>query len=181
MSTKEQTLDKIAENIKLNKIKEDIDNVYHELIDNYNRPKIPEKLFTEYFLPYMTGTIAIPKDKNIIAEWISISGSPSGEVDLIDDYNKVVATVPPIINSDLTFNEDRSFTSIYNEFDLRLNNIPALANRYLNEQLTKKANSLNQNIDDIAKRWQLILERYGYATVRPKTPEQDVVEDLDYD
>lgn len=149
---------------------EKVNFAYDSIVGDRIKGKISEEGF-KYFLPYFSGELPLSKDNNIVAQWISIAGTPMSEVDVIDNKGQVVFTVPPLFDSNginiINRRERNSFADISSNF-IRMNvSTPIAANNFLN-------NSLHQKVDEILdtdhkptmnqERWNGILKRYGKDT-----------------
>lgn len=87
-----------------------INNVLSKELDS--RPRVPENVFSELFLPHLAGT---SKDDgagmhNAIAHWTGLVGGGS-EVDLVDPAGNVVAVVPALFDPALITNRYSSSLS----------------------------------------------------------------------
>ena len=180
----------IATNLK-QQIAEQTSNIYDSLVGVKVNSQLPEDIFRGYFLPHFSGHQPISKNSQVFAEWISIAGTPTSEVDIIDQHGQVLFTVPSLFDTRVidTVKRDvgNSIADIYSQFDLKSTNIPSVANNYLNRELSKKLSILDTDVkhDDVTKRWIDIFHRYGLEvedTVNdPKSSTVDPGEDLIYD
>ncbi len=165
------------------------DAFYNEIVVKQPRGSMPENLFLEYFLPYLTGLTPIPQDTNVYAEWISIAGSPISEVNILDSTtNEVLYTCPALFDTNTINTTKRepgeSFNDIFIQYDMQLNTLPVVANNYLNQELTKKLNSVESLSSDVGNvlSWTEILTKYGYTDITSVTIHDDVEDDLiEYD
>lgn len=129
---------------------------------------LPEPIFQAEFLPYFSGEKSIAENKEIIPQWLQIAGSPSGEVDVIDQAGNVQFTVPAAF--DLTIIETtqrklgESMTDIYALSQLHSNNSPVLGERVLMDAFRNKIPSVikaSEILSENQARWGKIFERYG--------------------
>lgn len=165
------------------------DEIYNSLVVEANNKVIPEDLFKNYFLPHFSGHAPISINSKVMTEWIGIAGTPTSEVDVADASGQVIFTVPSLFDTNIIDAMKRkvgeSFHDIYNEFELRNNNIPVVANNFLNNELSKKLAIVDTGAKDptIAGRWDSIFARYGVipASSSLETVQQDdPSDDLDY-
>ncbi len=160
------------------------------------RNKLPEEVFVKAFLPYFSGIVPMDNTSAVKANWIGIAGTPMSPVDVIDSTGNVIFTVPPLLDTsviNLTRNsrEDRSIASIHDEYNLRTNHIPAVANTFISNALNNEAGKILQEVpgkmEANAKVWNSIFERYGIDTSnlntdKPVTSNQpDPTDDVVYD
>jgi len=154
-----------------NQVTESINSTYDKLVVNKQNSTLPEGIFKEHFLPYFAGEKAITSDVSVMAEWVGVAGSPMGEVDVIDNNNQVLFTVPSLFDTNVINTVKRtpgkSLPEIYSQYDLRANNIPVVAEKFLSDALADKANNITKEANPKATnvdRWSNILSRYGYKT-----------------
>jgi len=61
------------------------------------RPVIREAVFVSQWMPLFVS----PPEANVpIIDWVSVAGSWHSAVDIIDDYGNIVATVPPLLETE---------------------------------------------------------------------------------
>lgn len=69
---------------------------------------IPESIFRKNFAPFFFGKIT---DKNqyegLLKDWLAISGSPTNEVLVVDDADRVLFAVPPAMDTSGVVQKDR--------------------------------------------------------------------------
>ena len=165
------------DSIQMAKIKDDIGSIFDALVVQSYKPKYPERIFVENFLPVFSGERSMSMEA--LNDWIGIAGSVTNEVDIVDPANKVLYSVPALLDTnviDIASRDSRPLDHIYGEFDLRKNNIPTAAQAFLKSELTKKANGIIKQENNVsAERWKDILDRYG------KLPKEEVkiIEDDD--
>jgi len=165
------------------------DGFYDSIVSKQELNVMPEDLFVQYFLPYLSGKIPIPKDSKVYAEWVSIAGSPMASVRIIDPSTKDTLFVCKGIFDTTSINtEDRepgdSFSDIFAQYKLQLNSLPIVANNYINQELNKKLNQVESltDSDTNVMAWTDILKKYGYITDTTDTNRTvETVDDLDYD
>ena len=132
---------------------------------------LPEPIFKAEFLPYFSGEKSIAENKEVIPQWLQIAGSPSGEVDVIDQAGNVQFTVPAAF--DLTVIEathrklGESMSDIYNMYQLHSNNSPKIGERVLAESFKNKIPSVikaSEILTTNQERWGKIFEHYGIGS-----------------
>lgn len=179
----------ISENLR-RKVQEQTDDIFKSLVGDRENSKLPEDIFAGYFLPHFSGQQPISSNSQVLAEWIGIAGTPTSEVDVIDKAGQTLFTVPSMFDTsaiDVTKRDvGNSISDIYAQFDLKSNNIPVVANRFLNAQLSKKLEDIDghHSHNDVTERWGKIFERYGIQPAKTSTtaePKQDPSDDLVYD
>ncbi|MFA5623268.1 MAG: hypothetical protein WC981_03500 [Candidatus Dojkabacteria bacterium] len=171
---------------------EKVNFAYDSIVGDKIKGKISEEGF-KYFLPYFSGELPLSKDNNVVAQWISIAGTPMSEVVVVDAKGQVVFTVPPLFDSNginITNRRERnSFADISSDF-IRMNvSTPIAANNFLNNSLHKKVEEIvdhNHKPTMNQERWNSILKRYGKEveseTKETKTSSNDnASDDLVYD
>ncbi len=171
------------------RVTESTDFFYGQLVASNPHGRLPEDIFVGVFLPYFSGQKAITPDVNIFADWISIAGSPMNEVDILNQAQQVVFSVPALFDTNIfqiaTRSPGNSFTDIMNEYGLRNDSVPVAANRFLHNNLDRKVEEIKQNSPqqlDSMQRWNLIFQRYGiqvqsFHQVQHANPSDD----LEYD
>jgi hypothetical protein len=166
-------------------LSESINNSYSVLVTEAPKNKIPEDIFVNYFLPFFKGEKIADRKQPVFAEWVSIAGSPTAAVDVIDKDGNVKITVPGLFNSDIMrsqYNSDVTIRNIFDQYELYNNNIPAVAKNFLDKAFTAKANNLKPTADGKSKEdWQKVLDMYG-GTAKITTKKKEVEDsDIDYD
>ena len=74
------------------------DSIYKSIVTDAKAdlPKLPEQIFVDYFLPFFAGQIE-PADH--VVNWISVAGSPSQEVMVINNLGVEMFVVPGLLNT----------------------------------------------------------------------------------
>lgn len=150
------------------KITEENRNIYNALVLN-NVPKpLPEKLFVNNFLPFFSGELDIDSEPNFFAMWYGIAGSPSSEVQIIDDNGKELYKVPAIVDTSIINpnreNNDVNFAHIVTMAKLYGNITPTAGQNALNGGLAKKYAQIQAKSKVFTtneERWLNIFIRYG--------------------
>jgi hypothetical protein len=171
------------------KVTESTDFFYGQLVASNPHGRLPEDIFVGVFLPYFSGQKPIAPNVNVFADWISIAGSPMNEVDIIDQAQRTLFTVPALFDTNIfqiaTRNPGNSFTDIMNEYGLRNDSLPVAANRFLHTSLDRKAEEIKQNSPEhlnSMQRWNLIFQRYGIQTQQVTNVQHvNPSDDLEYD
>lgn len=175
-----QNLTNTVQNKQLSDMAASMDFVHNSLVIQKTKSRLPEDVFKYYFLDYFSGNLGSPtlQNRNVIAEWIGVAGSPMGEVDVFDPQGNVLFTVPALFDTNMLAvtqsSHGKSIGDILYEYNLRKSGIPAVANNYLIKALDAKAYSMNsEQINSLpsVERWFLILSRYG---VMPKGADNKV-------
>lgn len=146
-------------------------NDIYDALNTQIRQQVPENIFVNYFLRYFAGMTPISENNKIISEWISIAGTPTSEVDIIDISGKVLYSVPSLYSTTCIdvnkSSQSSSIDAVYDEYALRNNNIPSAAQTFLNQALEQKLQdmSVTPDITDDKRRWDDIFTRYN---IKPK-------------
>lgn len=171
---------------------ERVNLAYESIVNSKIKGKISESAFT-YFVPYFSGELPIDRSNTVIAQWISIAGTPMSEVDVINSKGQVIFTVPPLFDSEGINIVDRrgrnSFADIANNFQNMNVSTPIAANNFLNNSLYGKIEEIitdNKNVTLSQERWQAILSRYTDIKKTDTSTETakevaDTSDDLDYE
>jgi hypothetical protein len=160
----ENTLEKDIKVITEEEIKSSTNFIYDSLVTNKENSKLPEEIFKDYFLPFFIGQKT--DNKNIISDWVSIAGTPMCEVDIIDPAGKTLFTVPPLYDTNIVESinkNNKSLTEVYNSYELKNSHLPAVAQKYLDNELSNKIDQIRNNDETISKSteaWNNILKRY---------------------
>lgn len=101
MGDNEKSLQDVAETIRTTEtagmIKE-ISTIHDELVVKQDKAKMHEMVFTTNFLDFFKSGEVNDGNAVLGAKWVEFAGSPEGEVDIINNEGKVIATVPPLIS-----------------------------------------------------------------------------------
>ena len=157
-------------------IKGDLEGAIDTLLQN---PKIPEYIFVERFIPYLKGEIK--EDPDFITDWIRAAGGITNSVDVVDNENKVLYTVPPLIQGDFTDIGDQrdALPSIMKRADELERDIPGSGKRLLDQVIPKVANVMSEISKSNKEQIRDIVNRYKTSE---STDTINEVEDfLDYD
>lgn len=163
----------------LNQMNSSIDLAHRSLVTDSPRPQVPEEVFTVLFLPYFSGQ-DIPKDRNVMLEWVSAAGSAMAEVDIVDRAGKVLYTVPPIFSTDmLKLTRDRAlgdYSEMVSETQMLSHQSGMKAMTYADQASAAK---IRESVDPTKtqvlqktteERWGQIFDRYDI----PRAPGKEV-------
>jgi hypothetical protein len=130
--------------------------------------QLPETIFVRDFLPIFAGKVPLEKVKDFVQVWISISGSPTAAVDIIDRKGNTLFTVPGLFDTNfidpskkdgsMNFAEIVSFAKLHNAIS------PELEKRVFVENVQKKLDVIQKKSPSFIKNvqiWQDIFQRYG--------------------
>lgn len=144
------------------------DDLFDILVIKKENSRLPESIFTGYFLPYFSGQQPITKESHVMAEWISVAGTPMNEVDIIDNEDTVLYTVPSLFDTNIINVVNQSgqgtFAGIFSEYNLHNNNLPQLGERFLSGALKDKFERIQTDSDLKDKNlstWKSIFQRYN--------------------
>jgi len=148
--------------------------VFEGLVVNAPINRLPEHFFRDYFLQGFAGNHPNP---NWVGEWISVAGSPSAEVVIVDSLSGAeLFRVPAMIASTAVVLQGKSrgrITDIFNHTGNIGQNSPLKAMAFMNSALGEKGQELQSTADlDTHTRWQQIFARYGLfpQTTQTSTP-----------
>lgn len=165
--------------------------IFPALVEKANEvsSKLPENIFVQYFLPYFAGQIDLSNRPGLMAEWISIAGSPMAEVAIIDNNWNILYYVPGVFDTsfiDIRSRENvMSFKNITDQAALMSSNLPVLGDRFLTNSLGQKFNNMVDSMtstDYNRQRWMSIFNRYGIAhTNQPTQTSMQPVSNITHD
>lgn len=142
------------------------------LIDGFTRNKLHESIFRVSFLPFFTNSVAPSPENNAYAYWVGVAGSPTSEVDIIDDSGTVLFTVPALLNTntlEVMQNRHRgpSVKDMYLEYAHASQGLAPVATNAWNRGLYDKMNdiitSTNPASQSDQEKWNKIFQYYGLA------------------
>lgn len=84
----------------LQTLNDTMEPAWQALVANEVKPRIPEAVFVQQFLPYFTGQPVEP-GRRVLEEWVAFTGSPTMEADVVDAAGKVLYTVPSMYNTNV--------------------------------------------------------------------------------
>lgn len=173
-------------------IKKSTDEIYAALVEDSQRElaQLPEAIFVSYFLPFFSGQQVIDKSQDVIAQWISVAGSPMAEVSIIDPAGKVLFIVPALFDSSIINSVDHavgdSLSDIFSQYKIRARNVPAQGELYLKQAMDSKVPEMtrqSQQYNANTERWQTIFQRYQIVpvSVQQTASVAGNADDLDYE
>lgn len=195
MTQVQQVQDRLTQSL-VDSIKQQESSFLSEIVEDaqHNRAKLPEPLFREHFLPFFSGASAIDSRSEVITQWIGIAGSPTAEVDVINEQGESLFTVPGYYDTTVidamsrSLGKEVTLSRIINIYNQQMTNIPQVAETEVQKNLEVKKESLIQpskNYQNNRERWESIFTHYGLKT--PLTPEKSTSEqrlaadDIEYD
>lgn len=123
--------------------------------------KIPEYIFRDYFLPFFLNE---RQSDNWVMEWISIAGSPSSPVSVMNDaMTEELFLVPPIFNTQILSQNTngRKLYDIIIQYKEESRNIESVAKNKFIHNLHDYANNVSANHEiNIYDVWYFIISRY---------------------
>lgn len=172
---------------------DDISPLFKELVVNVEKTKMTEDCFKQNFLPFFAGQVNF-KDaetySNFYNNWVQIAGTPMNKVDVIDNANRVIFTVPALIDTNVVkslVKPNKSFTEMIEEYNVRKNSISGNSDNILKRDFDNK---VDEPIDpksvysETEKTWNQIFDRYGikHDNVVAGSPKDDPeVDDMIYE
>lgn len=170
-TTRQEEIDKTVETFNsaaAQAVIRKIDFCFNAIVTRIENNVLPEDIFVNVFLPYFSGEVEVDENSDVIVQWISIAGSPSREVTIIDENSKPLFTVPALLDSSgidiMNKNKGQSFNNIAANYFLHKNQLPIIGQNYLNTSLEKRVKSLNPEEtkhDKTIKQWIYILRKYN--------------------
>lgn len=172
------------------------DLIHRSLVEELEVSKLPENVFRDYFLPRFASRVADPG--NWLVEWISIAGTPTAPVDIVDNTGTTIFRVPAVLYTKNISNMQggASFDDIFTRYIMHKNNLAQRGTAFITAEMKKKADSIytDEGVSDIQKQWYSIYDRYGYLpgqansanpgnpnTVGNPTDTSEVTDMFDYD
>lgn len=158
----------ILAEMKSGQMEKELDRIFDDLnTSGLPHGRMPEPLFVQVFLPYFAGKLD-PEDfpKGITpATWFRIAGTRDNEVDVIDNFGKVLFTVPPIYTT--KYIETRDYSSKIVDALNHVKEIeksrPMEAKQLMKLELSRRLPIQQREIKQhFYKRWAEIFMRYGY-------------------
>ena len=176
--------------LTMEQIAESMEEVYASLVVEQHNAQLPEPILVSHFLPWLLGEVHPSKANPIMTDWISIAGSVTNAVDIIDQGGNVLITIPGILNTTIIDPVGRdvgnSIADIQAQYSLRSQGgLPIVATNYIAGALDDKAGSIQTESTDTisSKQWDALFTRYGKVPVSTKVQlvDTDTSDDLDYD
>ncbi|MDD2819178.1 MAG: hypothetical protein PHN51_10365 [Candidatus Nanopelagicales bacterium] len=136
------------------------DALFQQLVQDIQPKTIPEDVFVRYFLPSFLGGEQNPR---WVAEWVSIAGTPSCPVAVVDVRGKELYRVPPLYLTEAVTaaRVGPSFKQIAQTAELYSNSLAGNGG-YLMDALSKKPMQINSDDFQRASQvWYSILARYN--------------------
>ena len=161
-----------------------IENSFNLLVKN-EVGKLPEEIFKHYFLPYFCGEKSLV-NTNILKEWISIAGSPSKEVAILNNIDEELFRVPALMDTNtidtLSKKDGLSITDIFLNYELQNGLLPIIGSRYLKEAMDNKVSTIiksSASFEQNVTRWDDIFSRYGKSSKPINESEKSINTDDD--
>lgn len=175
----------LYESQQLSSLAEQAIGHFEDLVTNggyRENKKMPEYVFRKVFLPFFCGEPTDPEVGHVITEghWISFAEGAFMSVDIVDDNNEVLFTVPPRRDNNSIapyhVNDMNNMTTVSDQYKLLASSRPAEANRFHFSMLDERKDVLRTNIRTLEHlyAWNNIFKRYErpLLTVEGKTEEQ---------
>lgn len=189
MSTAKKVEDKIAKTIR-KEFDDTVDQAFDDLFKNSEQNnRLPEFVFVQDFLPFFSGKVKDSADMGIMTNWIAIAGSAAKPLDIVDEQDRVLFTVPPLMTSNFLHEKQnlrgRSFNEIIRYAQEQGNRFAPLGVRALASEATSKLErmKISESRDDVDA-WNKIFQRYGVVsekTGRTSTDKKSGDDDLVWD
>jgi hypothetical protein len=167
-------------------LQNNIDQSYKTLVSETPVAKLPEKIFSQYFLPYFSGEKTPTVSQPVFAEWVSVAGNPMAPVDVIGNDNEVLFRVPALYDTGMvTMLQGKTMREIFSQYELYNNNLPQVANNFLAKALEHKSDGYTEvPLTQAQKDWEGILTRYNLGSKTESSgsvANNDDKDDLIYD
>ena len=152
---------------EINHVFENLKSINRDLdiLNKEDKPRLLEKIFVGVFIPIFAGEES--QYNATIETWIMFAGTPYISVDIVNDFGKVIFTVPPIfdrenVNVD-NGNNNIPILEIVKRADQFARVHPNQGKQYLNNELSKKATllKLSANIIKNLEFWNTTFKKYG--------------------
>jgi predicted HAD superfamily phosphohydrolase YqeG len=151
---------------------------------NKDLTRLPESTFVVNFLPYFNGKKSLDDNKDVIALWISIAGSTTKEVMVVNNNNEPLYTVPAMNDTSIfdmsDKNNSQKFQMIVQNFQMYSNITPVSGQNYLENALGVKIEKLRTESTafiENEKRWLEIFARYDESSVQGKNVKHKPLDD----
>lgn len=151
--------------------------IFEGLVTNHKPNALPEHIFKSYFLPGFLGT---NPNANWLLEWVSIAGSPSAEVSIVDNAGVELFRVPCILstkNVQLSGNGP-GLADIFRHSSLLSNSLAGNKSFLLNNLSDKASEALSDVGNSDVARWRAIYERYGVIQKETDKPVAEAESDM---
>ncbi len=182
-----------AKQLQLSQAQNDINKCYNAIVGKQDRRIIPEDLFVKEFLPYFAGEKSFNEGDNVLANWITVAGTPFAEVNVIDQEGNTVVTVPGLtttLQHNLTERAGTPLSDIVVQAEIIGSQQQVLGNRYLNNKLDEKQKEIIRTVmpevlEPIKTQWDAIFKHYNIISDIKKDfnkPTETLLdENVDYD
>lgn len=146
-------------------------------LDPETMPRLPERIFVDYFLPLFAGEVEVPEDKRErITKWMEVAGNPFKEVRIIadDDHNTTLFQVPPLFDRSVIrphVEGRHTLGHIMRSADQYSQISPQAGRNYLGQQFMRFEifKDIEEHRMEFAERWNAILQRYGKPPITSAT------------
>lgn len=165
---------------------------FEGLVLSEPRSRLPEPLFREHFWPYFNHDREVQRDQNVFAQWVGVAGSPTSEVDVVNEKGDIVFTVPALLNTGIlnvlkSDHQQQSIKETFQETSRLAADLPDVATTFFQKMLQHKLGDISSNRPPQEKdvqNWKKIAEYYGTATpdaATAQTTKVDPDDELQYD
>lgn len=139
------------------------------------RRTIPELLFRRDFLPLFAGKPLTGEydAQTLLSFWNRIASSPFSRVDVVGDAGKVIATVPPILDTNVSFPNASKAISLAHVFEVAVQKAtisPMLAENTVNEAIHERFYTMVQSkesLDALSAEWVALLALFDEGPAAP--------------
>ena len=116
-----------------------IETVDRDLENSIVKPRVDIELFKEVFLDAFLHPDGLKSDNLLFAKWTSLVENPRLPVDLVNEYDEVVVTLPPLINGGYVAesNQFEDIGRVVKQAELQNNHIPGTGDRLLEQRFSQ--------------------------------------------
>ena len=185
---KPETLEELstARNKKLREAaREEIHELYNDLVVNIPRTIMPEAVFIEYFLDlFMKGDNG--GNELLMYKWVELAGGPYNEVNIVDQKGNVIYSTPGAmlqLNIPAETLQKYSFVDIAAMYAMKQRITSAQATNYLNGALASIPKEVIGDVKIYIQRWSEIFKRYqppvadkNNAAAKPAGPDVGILD-----
>lgn len=126
--------------------------------------KVPEHVFREVFLPYLTGEKTPTGQENPLAHWRGLVGSPSNPAEVVDLRGETLFVVPPLYDTQRIDTRkkgpsrlDRIFNDLVDESRVR----PVASIEKFSQKMAEQTQEIQERTYSPSYSWEPVFNYYG--------------------
>lgn len=155
---------------------------FFDVIKEYPIKKVPENVFREVFLPYMTGEAVATVDHNPIAHWTGLVGGPTFPAEVVGLDGKTLFVVPPMYDSSKidTRKEGKGpdrFNRIFTDMAQSSRSRPMDAIKTFGKEMAEETSAIIDKLSPGIYTWEPVFAFYGIGKTKGDNPTQPSVKD----